>query len=147
MNMIRLRRQFAQPLATVDDAFSDLFERFAGGGFWRGANEWIPAVDIARTDDAVVVKVEVPGMKADDVELTVENNVLIISGAKQVESEETRGNYYHVERSFGNFCRHISLPSDVDAAKVTADCKDGVLTVRLPKTERAKARKIEVKGK
>ena len=146
MNIIRFQRRIGRPLAAIDDVFGDLFERFAGGGFWRDGSDWVPALDIARLDDSVVVKIDLPGLKADDVELAVEDNVLSISGSRQAESDQSQGDHYHVERSCGSFCRRISLPADVDAAKVTAECKDGVLTVTLPKTERAKARKIEVKG-
>ena len=146
MNIIRCQRHMDRPLATLDDVFSDLFDGFAGHAFRRNGGDWIPALDVARLDDSVVVKVEVPGLKSEDIELTVENNVLSISGVRRAECEETRDAYYHVERGFGSFRRRISLPADVDSEKVTADCKDGVLTVTLPKTERAKARKIEVKG-
>ena len=143
MNMIKYR---GRPLARFDGAFGDLFERFLGAGPWSDAGDWVPAIDIARTEDSVVIKADLPGMKAEDVELSFENNVLTISGQKQTVDEKEEDNYYHSERRTGSFCRRISLPSDVDADKVTAECKDGVLTVVVPETQKPAARKIEVKG-
>lgn len=143
MNIIRQRRR---PLGRFNDSFGDLFERFMGLGDFNQDTDWIPAVDITRSEDDVVIKVDLPGMKAEDVDLSFEGDVLTISGTKQSEEQKEGADYYHSERRFGSFCRRISMPSDVDADKVKAECKDGVLTVTLPQTKKPAAKKIEVKG-
>jgi HSP20 family protein len=103
------------------------------------------AVDIREEDDAFYVDAEVPGLAAEDVKVDVENNVLTLSGERKVEQEETEGTYRRVERQYGSFTRSFSLPETVDADSVSADLKDGVLELRLPKKEAPAARKIAVK--
>jgi len=110
-----------------------------------GYKTW-PAIDIAEKDDAVVVRAEVPGCKADDIDISVYDNVLTISGEKKLSEEKKGDNYYHVESSYGSFRRELTLPTEVDAEKVEAQCKDGVLTVTLPKAAGSKAVKVKVKG-
>lgn len=105
---------------------------------------WWPAVDLAETDDDFVVTAELPGLTKKDVEVSVENDVLILSGERKVETEEHKGRWHRVERGYGEFHRSFRLPSRVDAAKVDARFKDGLLTVTVPKIEGAKPRKIEI---
>jgi len=105
-----------------------------------------PAIDIADQEHGYVVKAEVPGCKTEDIELSVSGNMLTIRGEKKQEQEVKEKGYYHVERSFGSFRRDLSLAGDVDISKIEAECKNGVLTVTLPKTEKAKTAKIKVKG-
>jgi len=107
---------------------------------------WFPAIDIAQSADAVIVRAEVPGLTAEDVQLSIQNSTLTLSGEKKDSSEQSDEDYYHVERRSGRFQRVLTLPSDIDAGKIEAACKDGVLTIRIPKTERAKTRKITVSG-
>jgi len=102
------------------------------------------AVDIREEDDAFYVDAEVPGLAAEDVKVDVENNVLTLSGERKVEKEETEGTYRRVERQYGSFTRSFSLPETVDADSVSADLKDGVLELRLPKKEAPTPRKISV---
>ncbi|HOF19453.1 MAG TPA: Hsp20/alpha crystallin family protein [Phycisphaerae bacterium] len=125
---------------------SDLLDRFFGDFGWpteRGA--WAPALDVAERDDAIIVRAELPGMKADDIDLQVQGNTLTIRGEKKESHEDKGENYHHVERRWGSFQRVIPLPESVDADHIDAKYADGVLQVTLPKTERAKPRKITVK--
>jgi len=105
-----------------------------------------PAIDIADQEHEYMIKAEVPGCRTEDIELSVSGNILTIRGEKKQEQEVQEKGYYHVERSFGSFRRDLNLAGDVDIAKIDAECKNGVLTVRLPKTEKAKPAKIKVKG-
>ena len=112
------------------------------------ANTWMPPVDIYQTgDQEVVLKAELPDMAREDIDITVENFVLTIKGEKKFSSgndDVKEEQYHHVERRYGTFSRSFSLPQTVDAAKVAADYKNGVLTVRLPLREEAKPRQIKV---
>lgn len=107
--------------------------------------EWSPLVDITEDEKEYRIKAELPEMKKEDVKLTVENDVLSISGERKYEQEEKGKKYHRIERSYGSFMRSFSLPEDVDGSKVSAGYKDGMLTVHLQKSERAKPRAIEVK--
>ena len=109
----------------------------------RGA--WIPPVDIFEGGNhELVIKAELPDMKREDIHLTVENNTLTISGEKKFDGEVKEEAYHRVERAYGSFARSFSLPPTVDAVRVSADYKAGVLTVRLPLREEAKPRQIQV---
>jgi HSP20 family protein len=124
----------------------DLFGAFFSG--WPTLVEksvW-PAIDISEEENAVTVKAEVPGCNADDIDISVQGNILTISGEKKQEKEESQKGYYYAERSYGSFRRDLTLGPEVDASKIDAACKNGVLTVKLPKSERAKAVKVKVKG-
>ena len=100
--------------------------------------DWVPKVDVSETKDAVVVKAEIPGMEAKDVQASLQENVLTITGEKRHEQEEKDERFHRVERSYGSFTRSMQLPAGVDAGKVNASFKNGVLTVTLPKTDRAR---------
>jgi len=133
----------------LGNEFGGLFDRFFDHpGLWGAERSWAPAIDIAQSDDAVTVRAEVPGLTAEEIKLSVQDDTLTISGEKKdsAQAEKSEENYYHVERSYGRFQRVLTLPTDIDAEKIEAACKDGVLTVRLPKAERAKPRKIAVTG-
>jgi HSP20 family protein len=107
--------------------------------------EWSPLVDITEDEKEYLIKAELPEMKKEDVKLTVENNVLCISGERKYEKEEKDKKYHRVERAYGSFMRSFTLPDDADGAKVAAEYKDGILKVHLPKSEKAKPKSIEVK--
>jgi len=107
--------------------------------------EWAPLVDISEDDKEYVIKAELPEVKREDVKVTAEEGTLTISGERRFEKEEKGRKYHRVERSYGSFVRNFSLPDDASPAKVTAVFKDGVLTVHLAKTEKAKPQQIEVK--
>lgn len=108
--------------------------------------EWAPLVDISEDEESYRVCVELPEVRREDIKVSVENGTLVISGERRHEREEKKKERYHrVERAYGTFVRSFSLPDDVDAEKVHASYKDGVLNVRIPKTERARPRQVEVK--
>ena len=106
---------------------------------------WTPPCDIYETDHELVVQVELPGMKKEQVKVSIENNVLTISGERKFEEETKRENYRRAERSYGQFIRSFILPNTLDTTKVSAQFKDGVLRVALPKREETKPKAIEVK--
>ncbi len=104
-----------------------------------------PSVDIFEEKDDIVVKAELPGIEKDNVEVNLTDHTLTIKGEKKKEEEVKEENYYRAERSYGSFLRVLDLPKDVHADKVKASFKNGVLEVRMPKTEEAKAKEIKVK--
>ena len=107
--------------------------------------EWAPSVDIIEDEKEWLVKADLPEVKKEEVKVTVENGVLTIIGERKFEKEEKDKKYHRIERSYGNFLRSFTLPDAADGSKVSAEFKDGVLKVRLPKTEKAKAKAVEVK--
>ena len=111
-----------------------------------GMAEWSPTVDIEENDDNYTIRADLPGVPKDDIEVHLENGVLSISGEKRVEKETGKGTKQHrTERFRGSFSRRFALPSTIDADKVNADYKDGVLTLAVPKVEAEKPRTIEIK--
>ena len=106
---------------------------------------WNPPVDIFEDKDGVVLNAELPGMKKEDIELRVENNVLTLQGERKRENETKEEGYFRSERAYGTFSRSFSLPTSVDTSKIGAEYKDGVLSVSLPKAEEAKPKQIDVK--
>jgi HSP20 family protein len=107
--------------------------------------EWAPLVDISEDDKEYLIKAELPEVKKENVKVTAEEGTLTITGERKFEKEEKGKKYHRVERSYGSFVRNFSLPDDASPAKVSAEFKDGVLTVHLAKTEKAKPQQIEVK--
>ncbi len=107
--------------------------------------EWSPLVDITEDEKEYLIKAELPDMNKDDVRLKVENDVLTISGERKFEKEDKGTKHHRIERAYGSFVRSFSLPEDSDGSKVTADYKDGMLHVHLPKSEKAKPKAIEIK--
>lgn len=105
---------------------------------------WNPSADIFENDNEVVVTAELPGMNAKDIELKVENNVLMLKGERRFEKEAKEQNYHRIEREYGVFSRVFSLPAVVDIEKVTAEYKDGVLRIVLPKKEEIKPKSIKI---
>ena len=113
--------------------------------FRTGSPTWVPPVDIFQTGDhELVLKAELPDMTREDIDITVENFVLTIKGEKKFPNDVKEEQYHHVERRYGTFSRSFSLPQTVDAGKVAAEYKNGVLTVRIPLREEAKPRQIKV---
>ncbi|HEX3703320.1 MAG TPA: Hsp20/alpha crystallin family protein [Vicinamibacterales bacterium] len=109
------------------------------------ANAWVPAVDIYQaSDQELVLKAELPEMSREDIDITVENGTLTLKGEKKIANEVKDEQFHHVERRYGAFSRSFSLPQTVDVAKVAAEYKNGVLTVRLPLREDARPRQIKV---
>lgn len=119
--------------------------------FWSGHEppfpvRGYPSVDVSETEKNVLVKAELPGLEPKDVDLTIERDTLILRGEKKQESEEKNENYHRVERSYGSFHRSIPLPVKVDAEKVKAKFKNGVLTVTLPKDKSARPRRVSIES-
>jgi HSP20 family protein len=107
--------------------------------------EWLPVVDITEDTKEYTVKAELPGLAKENVKVTVENGVLVIAGERKEEKEEKDKKHHRIERSYGSFRRSFALPEDSSGEKVTADFKDGVLKVHLPKDQTAKPKSVEVK--
>ena len=107
--------------------------------------EWSPLVDISEDDKEYLIKAELPEVKKEDVKVTAEAGTLTIMGERRFEKEEKGKRYHRVERAYGTFGRSFSLPDDASPAKVSAEFKDGVLTVHLVKDEKAKPQQVEVK--
>ena len=140
-----LRRGLEWPFRSV---FDDLFERF-GDEFvlpqvWA-ERTFVPAIDVSEDDESLTLTAEVPGMKKEDIEVTVDNGVLSLRGEKKEEVTKEGKGYHRVERCYGQFERQVRLPGYVDAERVEATYKDGVLTVRVPKAETAKAKAVQIK--
>lgn len=153
------RDVFASPLSELHREVDRLFDEFMGGfrpwrsrvGFWGdGEGELVPRVDVSESDKEVVVTADLPGIDEKDIDVTLSNGVLTIKGERKAEKEEKdeKKSYHRVERSYGLYSRSIALPGEVDENKVKADFAKGVLTIRMPKTDRAKSRvkKISIKA-
>ena len=123
---------------------SNLGRSFGDEGIGRGA--WAPSVDIYENKDQIVLEAELPGMKQEDFDLSIENNVITLRGERKFEKTDETDNYHRVERSYGSFTRSFTLPQTVSAEGATAEYSNGVLRVTLPKREDTKARRIEIKG-
>jgi len=133
-------------LATLRDEMNRLFEGSLPGfgqnlGFFSG---WSPALDLFEDKDTVFVQVELPGMKREDIDISLHDGALTISGERKQQSEAREGETFRSERYFGRFHRTVTLPTAVDANRVKATYKEGILTVELPKTEEAKPKQIQV---
>jgi HSP20 family protein len=105
---------------------------------------WTPAVDIFEVDGGLVLKAELPDMRREDIDISVENNTLTIRGERKLDNEIKQESFHRIERAYGNFVRSFSLPNTVDATKIAAEYKNGVLTVKLPVREEAKPRQIKI---
>jgi HSP20 family protein len=107
--------------------------------------EWSPLVDITEDAREYLIKAELPEVRKEDVKVTVEDGVLSITGERKFEKEEKDKRYHRIERAYGSFTRSFTVPEDADDSKVSAEFKDGVLTVRLSKNEKARPKSIDVK--
>lgn len=138
-------------LSLMQDRMNRMFGDFYGRRLdddVMSRGDWVPAVDIYENDNhEIVIRAEMPGMKREDIELRVENNTLTLRGERKREAEVRDEQYHRVERAYGAFVRSFSLPSTVDAGHVSAEYKDGVLSVTLPLREEAKPRQIPVEIK
>lgn len=131
-------------LASLRDEFNRLFDWTApsrDSGLFSG---WSPALDVSDDKDRLVVKVELPGMKKDEIEISLHDGTLTVSGERKAEHQEKEGQTFRSERYFGKFQRSVTLPTAVDPGKVKATYTDGILTVDLAKAEEAKPKHIEV---
>ena len=120
---------------------------------WGGLNdelrydaEWLPPMDVVEEDERIVVKAEVPGVKPEDIDVTVDNGLLVIQGSKEEEKTETAGEVRRSERRWGKFARSLALPSGTEPDELEAEYDKGVLTITIPRTAAKKAHKIEIKS-
>jgi len=134
------------------DTFQNRLSTFFGRPMWRtngnetiNEAEWTPLVDVTEDDKEFLIKAELPDIKKDDVKVTVENGTLRITGERKFEKEEKTKKYHRIERSYGTFERSFMLPEGAKGEAVTADFKDGVLKVHLPKGEEVKPKAHEIK--
>jgi HSP20 family protein len=146
MSLMRWRP--TRDLVGIREEMNRLFDSFFNGlperrrGLLEG--EWAPSIDVAETDDEVVVTAELPGVKQEDVDITVAEDVLTLKGTKKEEKEIKKENYHRIERSYGSFQRSVSLPAGVQANEAKATYKNGVLHVTIPKAEETKPKQIKI---
>jgi len=139
-----------QDLLSIQDEMNQLFGRALGQPSGRQGGEastrmWAPALDISERKDAYLVTVEVPGVNAEDLEITLEDGLLTVQGERQFTAESSEQQFHRVERRYGAFRRSITLPSSVEASAIEASFDNGVLQIVVPKAEEAKPKKIEIR--
>jgi HSP20 family protein len=137
-------------LMNLQDEVNSLFRR----SFLRGAEPvsaveraavWAPAIDLYESDDKLTVEAELPGLDSDDIDITIEDDILHIKGERKFSDEVKEENYHRIERAYGYFERNIPLPHKVQGDKVAATVKDGLLRIEMPKAEEAKPKQIPIK--
>lgn len=145
MSMVRFDpfRDLAVLQDRMNRLFNDAYQpRQSDDLMSRGT--WTPAVDIYEVEGALVIKAELPDMRREDIDVSVENNTLTIRGERKLDNEIKQESFHRIERAYGSFVRSFSLPHTVDATKIGAEYKGGVLTVKLPVREEAKPRQIQI---
>jgi len=126
--------------------FDRLWDSFFGRGLeGRAEGGWFPSLDLAETDNELVVKAELPGMDPKDIDISLSDGMLTIKGEKKQEKEEKKSDYHFIERSYGSFTRSIQLPRQVEREKISASYKNGLLRITLPKSEEAKKKEVKIK--
>jgi HSP20 family protein len=123
-----------------------LFDAFFGQAERTAGRRWVPPMDLVEAGDHFVLKADLPGLRDEDVKLEVQDGTLTISGERKAEHEASEKGWYRIERSFGSFSRSLTLPDNVDASAITADFKDGVLEVHIPKPEERKPQRISIRS-
>jgi HSP20 family protein len=136
-------REFEGFRREIDRFWDSFFERRAARV--EEGEEWLPALELAETENEYVVKAEVPGMDPKDIDISLSDGMLTIRGEKKQEREEKEADYHLVERSYGSFARSIQISKPVQGEKITASHKNGVLKIVLPKSEEAKKKEIKIK--
>ncbi len=134
-------------LASLQERVNRLFQESAGGGAETSlttAGAFIPPVDVYEDEQGLRLKLEVPGIEEKDLDIRIENNVLTVRGERKLEKEEKEENFHRIERRYGSFVRSFSLPNTVDQERVSADYKNGVVTLTLAKKAEAKPKQIKV---
>jgi HSP20 family protein len=137
--------------ANLSQRMERLFDEMVGRGLWRTSEErplrgaWVPAVNIAERQDAMVIVADLPGLKAEDVDVTVEDGTLSIRGERRLEEAAEGETYHRVERIYGAFERSFTLPNSVDVDKIEARFSNGEMTLTLPKREESKPRSVKIK--
>ncbi len=130
-------------LLSLRDEFDRIFKEY----FMRPEKideEWFPMLDMKEDAESIVVNIEVPGVKKDDIKVTLRGNQLIVTGERKFEKEKKDETYHRIERSYGKFQRVITIPVEVDQSKIKATYENGILSITLPKTEKEKPKEIEI---
>jgi HSP20 family protein len=148
MTLVRWRPM--RDMVGIQEEVNSIFDRFFGRNIWDDGESidtqnWYPRVDISENDDEFIVQTELPGLKKDDVQITFDNGALKIEGERKQEKVDKNINYHRVERAYGKFSRVFQVPSQIQANKISADFKDGLLNITLPKAEEVKPKSIDVK--
>ena len=145
-NLVRFnpRREMTDVHRQMDRFFNSPF--FSLGALADQEHEglWYPSVDMFESNDALVIKAELPGLNKDDIDVNIDDGKLTLSGERKSENEVQEDKYYRRERTYGKFVRTFALPADVDNGKIAAEFKDGVLKIEIPKPEEKKSRQITV---
>ena len=142
--MALVRWDPAREVDSLQSEVNRIFDSFFGGTNDARTRRWVPAMDLVETENDLVLRADLPGLKKDDVNIELKDGVLTVSGERKAEHEDRSEGFYRVERAFGGFSRSLSLPEGVDAEKVTADFADGVLEVRIPKPEERKPHRVAI---
>ena len=133
-------------MSTLRDEMDKVWDRFFGEQApltpWRG--EWVPSLDVSETKNNVRVRAELPGINAKDIDISLTDDVLTVTGEKKQEKEEEDENYHRVETSYGSFSRSVRLPHEVKSDKIKANYRDGILKITLPKSEKAKSKQVKI---
>ncbi len=135
------------PAVEVDSLQSEvnrMFDSFFGGRPNGGARRWIPPMDLAETEDELVLTADVPGVDEDEISIEIKDRVLTVSGERRDSREEKDRGYHRVERSYGRFARSLTLPEGIDSERVVANFDRGVLEVRIPKPEQRKPHRVTI---
>lgn len=139
-----LRRPFERVVEEIEDAMERLWEE--GDGRSLRLETYFPKANLAETDNAFEVSIDLPGMKPDEIKVEMRDGNLQLSGERKEEKEEKGKTFHRIERSYGSFCRTIPLPAKVEEGKIEANFADGVLNITLPKSEQTKPKVIAVKS-
>ena len=137
--------------ASISQGMERLFDEMVGRGLWRTSEErplrgsWVPAINILEREDAMVITADLPGLKAEDVDVTVEEGTLTIRGERKLEEVGEGETFHRVERIYGVFERTFTLPNSVDVDKIEARFSNGEMTLTLPKREESKPRSVKIK--
>jgi HSP20 family protein len=145
--MALIRWEPAREISSLQQEMNRLFSTFfdaPAGPQGNGARRWVPAMDLVETDDQVVLRADLPGLSEADVDLSLEDNVLTLTGERKVEHEHKGEGFYRLERAVGAFSRSLTLPEGVDGDAIAARFDKGVLEVRIPKPEQRRPRKLQI---
>jgi HSP20 family protein len=138
-------RELSTLRGRMDRLFNEALGRTWGSEEGLATGVWVPPVDVFETPESIVLKADLPDVKKDEVDISIENNTLTIKGERKMEKETTEKNFYRCERSYGAFTRSFTLPPTVETEKAEAAFENGVLTLTLPKREESKPKQIKVK--
>jgi len=150
LSPFRGRRGFYDPVSEMNRVFDNMLGglgRRSGGQQRAEVTEWAPAIDVVTEDGDLVIKAELPGVKQEDVDITLQDNVLTVSGQRKTEQEEERGGYYVRERQYGSFSRSLTVPEGVDESKIHARYENGVLEVTVEGAAQVQEpKRIQIEG-